>query len=444
MSDETPQPLRLKPRVRPATEAAPAGGTLPPPAAPAEAPAAAPAAADNGAAKLRLKPKLAAEPATPAAAPAEPAPPTPTPAPAPSVEAAPPAERPRLKPRLTVEPPAAAAQPETPPEPAAPAPAPEPATPPPEPVGETPAPAAAPAESSAKFKLKPKTGESTPPMPAPPPTALPEEPPAAAATATPPVKSGVPKGIKILPPVVHIRAPEGKDEDELTATAAVLLPPHAKYKRKLMIAGGLLTVIVLAGVGYYLWLLRDSPPDIPPPAAKPTVPAVIKAKPADTPSETLNKIAAMPGAMIDKAQNAIAERRNSEQNRVDAGFTGEDTATKRAIDTPLPGHLAKPAPAPVEPSVTRAQSTIAPGVTATTTDVIAGAEASAAFRVFVGGLQINGVFQGNPPRALINGRTFRKGELVDVPLGIVFESADAEKKIIVFKDRTGAIVSRRY
>ena len=92
--------------------------------------------------------------------------------------------------------------------------------------------------------------------------------------------------------------------------------------------------------------------------------------------------------------------------------------------------------------MTRAQSQLAPGITATTTDVIAGAEASAAFRSFVGGLKISGVFQGNPPRALINGRTYRTGELVDIPLGVAFDSADADKKIVTFKDRTGATTTR--
>lgn len=205
----------------------------------------------------------------------------------------------------------------------------------------------------------------------------------------------------------------------------------------------MLVLLLLAGGGYYAWLQLNQPPPVPPPAAKTTVPATAKPKPAETPSETLNKLASMPAAMIEKAQDAISSRRDNEQGRVDALVAGEDPGSKHALDTPLPGHLSKPAATP-EPSVTRTQSTIAPGVTATTTDVIAGAEASAAFRVFVGGLQINGVFQGNPPRALINGRTFRKGEIVDIPLGVIFESADPEKKTIIFKDRTGATVSRRY
>ncbi len=459
MSDESPQPLRLKPRVRPPAEAAPAGETPPPPvpASPVEpAPAAStpPAANDTGASKLRLKPKLAVEPAAPAA-PAEPVVPKPAPV-IPAVAAEPAADRPRLKPRLSVEP-AAAAQPETP------VAAPEPASPPPaEPVAETPPPAPAPAEPAAgdgvKFKLKPKGAGTTPPIPAAPAAGAPpvapagESSPAPAADAgAPVVKSKAPKNIKILPPVVHIRAAEGADEKELAASVARPLPPHAKYKRKLILAGSMLALLILAGGGYYGWLMLNEPPPVPPPAAKPTTPAVIKKPEANTPSETLNKLASMPGAMIDKAQDAIAAKRTQEQNRIDGLGVDADTGNKPAAPTPPQAQdtTAKPyttyAPTgSTGPTLTRTSSEIAPGVTATTSEVMAGAEASQAFRSLVGALKISGVFQGNPPRARINDRVFRKGEIVDVPLGVVFDSLETDKKMIVFKDRTGATVSRRY
>jgi len=58
------------------------------------------------------------------------------------------------------------------------------------------------------------------------------------------------------------------------------------------------------------------------------------------------------------------------------------------------------------------------------------------FKRFVADARITGVFQGTPPRALINGRMIRAGEMVDQTLG-VFDSIDAEKKTITFEDRTG-------
>jgi hypothetical protein len=75
---------------------------------------------------------------------------------------------------------------------------------------------------------------------------------------------------------------------------------------------------------------------------------------------------------------------------------------------------------------------------------MANAPVSDEFRAFVSAARINGVFQGNPPRALINGRTIRAGESADTILGIVFDSVDPDKKTITFKDRTGATITRKY
>jgi hypothetical protein len=98
------------------------------------------------------------------------------------------------------------------------------------------------------------------------------------------------------------------------------------------------------------------------------------------------------------------------------------------------------APAPVPGTGTL----IAPGVTATSNDVTAAPRASAAFKRFVADARITGVFQGTPPRALINGRTVRAGEVVDLALGVVFDSIDSEAKTITFKDRAGNPATRKY
>jgi hypothetical protein len=83
-------------------------------------------------------------------------------------------------------------------------------------------------------------------------------------------------------------------------------------------------------------------------------------------------------------------------------------------------------------------------VTATTTLEQAGADASVEFRTFVANAKVSGVFQGTPARAFINGKLARAGETVDAALGIVFDRIDAEKRHIIFRDRTGATVTRRY
>lgn len=177
--------------------------------------------------------------------------------------------------------------------------------------------------------------------------------------------------------------------------------------------------------------------------AKATAPA---AKPAavTTPSETLNQIAAAPKQMIDKAQGVVAARRGLEQDRVDAVLEGKEPPDKRFLDTPLPGHFGgQPPPAPTQTAVETESSSL-PASGSPTSELTASAPVSDEFRIFVSSARINGVFQGNPPRALINGRTFRAGEAADNALGIVFDSVDPDKKTITFKDRTGATITRKY
>jgi len=115
---------------------------------------------------------------------------------------------------------------------------------------------------------------------------------------------------------------------------------------------------------------------------------------------------------------------------------------------PVP-KVVPPPPLPVEPvSGERVTSTatyeLAPGVTATTESIKAVPNASPAFRTFVASAKISGVFQGASPRAFINGRMVRAGEMVDEMMEINFDSVDPATRSIVFKDSTGATVSRRY
>jgi azurin len=79
-----------------------------------------------------------------------------------------------------------------------------------------------------------------------------------------------------------------------------------------------------------------------------------------------------------------------------------------------------------------------------TADPMTSETASAEFRAFVGSARITGVFLGTPVRVIVNGRIVREGEAVDTAHGITFDCVDSEHKIITFRDRRGAVVSRRY
>ena len=201
-------------------------------------------------------------------------------------------------------------------------------------------------------------------------------------------------------------------------------------------AGGGVGILVLALAAYFLVKKFTAPPPPPPvvakqkpPAAKP--PVAVAAVPAAplTPSETLNAVAHAPIDSINRVKEAVVAHRASEQARVDAAAIGEEPPDKKPV-------------APSKPVET--SSPIAPGISATNSNVESAGEATPAFRSFIANAKISGVFQGAAPRVMINGRLARAGDTVESSLGVVFDHIDADKKLLVFKDKSGATVTRRY
>jgi hypothetical protein len=69
---------------------------------------------------------------------------------------------------------------------------------------------------------------------------------------------------------------------------------------------------------------------------------------------------------------------------------------------------------------------------------------SDAFRQFVVNMRVNGVFQGENARAMLNGKMYHVGDLVEPKLNVTLFKVDPEAKQLVFRDETGAIMARRY
>lgn len=348
---------------------------------PAEAPAA--AEADDG--KLHLKSKLSGD--------------IPDVAPVPSVSPEPAAgERVRIKPKLNVEPVQAAESPvEAPLEP-------ENLEPPPPPLPEEgkiklkiKLPGAAALEAAAPPTEAPPDPPSLPPFPVvvPPPP----EPEVSEIVAPPPPKPG--SSPRVAPPPSG--PPSGGSRPAVfkrpRVPAALLAAERRKrlWKYALIAVGG----IALAGAvifGAFLKFSEPPPtPHIPPRQIAPPVVAPVVETPGPTKPVVAPKVKAA---------------------------------------------------APVESDGTRVDSTatveLTPGVMATTESIKAVPNASSAFRTFVASAKISGVYQGTPPRAFINGRLVHTGELLDDTLEIYFDSVDLAARSIVFKDSTGATVSRRY
>jgi hypothetical protein len=197
-----------------------------------------------------------------------------------------------------------------------------------------------------------------------------------------------------------------------------------------MKAGVALVIVAFAIGGVYSYRIFFPAPsrEVPiksPPIAKPVPKKDLAAEAADS----LNRIASGPGKLVDKAQNAIANHRSGEQAKVDAAITGLEEPT--------------PTPTPATISV-MAESQLTTDIKVNSTRLDAAPAASAEFRAFVANASIGGVFQGTPSRALVNGVIVREGQTVNAALGISFDRIDSVKKVIFFKDASGAEVSKSY
>jgi hypothetical protein len=395
---------------------------------------------EENAPKLRLKPKLAAEPTSAQAQPAAETSPLvtdPTP-----VESGTETEAPkpfRLKPKLAPAPAeeAAAATPADAPAPAVPSAEVEPvrlkprvSTPP----METPAPAADPASTDApqpepaakpafKLGLKPKTAE---PQPAPTPEA-PAEPAEAVepAVAASPVLAAPPPSFKApatgengpaagasFPAPGKFPPPPGlkKALDEASKEAAKSGKPASPAKKKrVMLIGGLVFVLVLAGGGFVAFQKFTAEP-APEPRPK------LVAKPVTVQGQAV----ATAQKVVEQAKAQAAEPINeilNEQPKTGAVTAATKEPVQTAEEKPL--EPAKPSLPPPPPAP------------------------STAFRGWVENLKISGMRGGANPKIFVGGTTYQPGDLVNPQLGVIFEDYIDDTRTIVFKDKTGARLERR-
>ncbi|MCF7760358.1 MAG: hypothetical protein K9M98_07615 [Cephaloticoccus sp.] len=66
------------------------------------------------------------------------------------------------------------------------------------------------------------------------------------------------------------------------------------------------------------------------------------------------------------------------------------------------------------------------------------------FRIWVGKANVSGVMDGASPKAYVNGYVYDKDEIIDEDLGISIEGVQGAGSILVFKDKTGALLGKLY
>jgi len=66
------------------------------------------------------------------------------------------------------------------------------------------------------------------------------------------------------------------------------------------------------------------------------------------------------------------------------------------------------------------------------------------FRAWVESVRVTGVITGASPKAIINGRLVRPGDMIDATEAIMLDTINAEQKLLVFRNRSGATLSKPY
>ena len=104
---------------------------------------------------------------------------------------------------------------------------------------------------------------------------------------------------------------------------------------------------------------------------------------------------------------------------------------------------ARPTPqAPVPDSPEQLQ--LAGNITVAHASPAGAPRASATFFFWAVNLNVSGITQSKPARLLLNSRLAYEGDVVNRSLGITFAQLDSANQLLVFRDATGAVVTRSY
>ncbi|MFT3783248.1 MAG: hypothetical protein QM790_14660 [Nibricoccus sp.] len=243
--------------------------------------------------------------------------------------------------------------------------------------------------------------------------------------------------LPVLPPSVPLSTPHGESQPPIPGST----PPPSFRADKWLTAIVVLVAVVVGGfyAAKYLFKAHPKPAVATKSAAAPGVEnkAPAPAKPAATSRPVvLDNPQSTAGKAVARARDTIAaiEKRDQEEgvSSVLSSSTSEPAVPRpSAAPTPSqPGTITASTPSeqPAEPA-NQPEPEVVP---------------SEPFKAFVKNLRVNGVFQGENARAMLNGKMYHIGDVVDAKLSVTLFKVEAEAKQLIFRDDTGAIVKRRY
>ncbi|MDI1335311.1 MAG: hypothetical protein PSU94_03925 [Lacunisphaera sp.] len=151
--------------------------------------------------------------------------------------------------------------------------------------------------------------------------------------------------------------------------------------------------------------------------------------------------AATPG--VSAARAAAAAGAASEGTPAEQGVSRAALlamAEKKLAEDPAAPVVVAPPPEPVAP----AQVKLGGGIVVSSASPAGGPVVHAAFFYWIVNQNISGVFQSPPHRIMLDRRLVYEGQEINAALGITFDHLELANKLIVFRDKTGALVTRSY
>jgi len=248
------------------------------------------------------------------------------------------------------------------------------------------------------FKLRPKTTSDEPPP-------LPDSVPMASASPGAPPVPAAERQARVKPSPELVKS--------FSSGNTVSPFPRASKSGRRSALPMVVLLLLVSGGAYYAYATYIAPAS--------SRPVAIDLAPA---SEDGAEPESLPGRLVGKAQEVVDARAGNLDGLEELGIESRSPApfvpgsTESGVMASMP--VREEVPPEPEP------------------------EMSAAFHRFVTEMRVNGVFQGDPPRALVNGRMVRAGEPLDMGLGIVFTGIDAEKHLILMREPSGARATKKY
>lgn len=218
-------------------------------------------------------------------------------------------------------------------------------------------------------------------------------------------------------------------------------PDAAKFKRQTkpkdyFIYGCALLFMFLCGSGLFFYLVKPEA-------------ATSAFNSARTQMDkTLKLPAGATGSSLESAKTALADQRVAKEAPLESILNNDDKGLVAPKETKgVSEAVSAPLASPVKnnnPDAGKDYPSRAAVLTTVSPSPVTAPLPNSRFVRYAEALVVSGVFQGEPARALVDGRIIRTGDLIEPMLAVTFIGVDTTARQLILEDKSGAQVRVRY